>query len=111
MAGKHVAICGTELPMPETAGPVPNEGKARSPSSSSPAPLPTKICSHTCPWPSSWTSQTHAPSSGFGPKSPWMGLTCPGFSVNCLLRVDVGCWPCRTSPVGLDIVWTISFIV
>lgn len=46
-----------------------------------PLPLPTKICSHTCPWPSSWTSQTHAPSSGFGPKSPWMGLTCPGFSV------------------------------
>lgn len=86
-----MAILRTELQMRETAGPVHSEGKAKSPSASSP--LPTKIHSSVCPWPSSWTFQTHAPNNGFNPKSPWMGFACPCFSATVCSKavMDVGC--------------------
>lgn len=72
----------------------------------------TVDCSNICTWPLSWTFQILAPNSGFGLKSPWMVFTFPCFSAAvCLLHMNDGCWLRYTSPVGLDIIWTVSFIV
>lgn len=38
------------------------------------------------------------------------GFHLPLLLCSCLLQMNDGCWLCRTSPVGLDIIWTALFI-
>lgn len=92
MAAKYGAIFGTKLQMPGPAGKSTTRERPRA-CIPPPSPPPTRICSHICTWPSSWTSQTHAPKCGFGSKAPWTVFTGPRFSAAVCSQqmMDVGC--------------------
>ena len=109
MAGEYVAIFGTELQMLETVRPVHNKGKAKSPIRVLPTAhqnlLPHLSLAFKLDFPNTCTKQW------VWAEAPLHDFHLPLLLCSCLLPMNDGCWLCCTSPVGLNIIWTVSSIV